>query len=56
MARPKKIKIMGDVQSPVIEETKVIEEKRNFSVIMIATKKPAIIKKSEYNNLIHIAI
>jgi len=43
----------------VVEEIKPVEqpvEKRNFPVILKETKKPAIIKKSEYDPLIHVAI
>lgn len=40
---------------PTIIETK-LEEKRNFSIIEKETKQLKIIKKSEYNPEIHIAL
>jgi hypothetical protein len=58
MGRPKKIKPPLE-KVEVVEEIKPVEqpvEKRNFPVILKETKKPAIIKKSEYNPLLHVAI
>jgi hypothetical protein len=62
MARPKKIKEIVEMLDVEIQENTCekietpIIEKRNFSVIVKETKKPAIIKKSEYDPLIHVAI
>lgn len=55
----KKKEVKEIIETPVtvqVKETKQVEEKRDFNIIERETKRLKVIKKSEYNPDLHIAI